>query len=102
MSTVSGRRTWRHRAADQSGQVIDISIQVLPTDKRGPRRCCEQACRPRRVPSRWTPTAPVCTRRTLDELLPDDCHVSDRYADNKADADRGRLKARLRPMRGLK
>jgi IS6 family transposase len=29
-------------------------------------------------------------------------HVTERYANNSVEADHGRLKARLRPMRGLK
>jgi hypothetical protein len=37
----------------------------------------------------------------LDELLPGACHVTEQYANNTVEADHGRLKARLRPMRGL-
>ena len=40
--------------------------------------------------------------RVLDELLPEVHHVDARYANNRVEADHGRLKARLRPMRGLK
>jgi IS6 family transposase len=38
----------------------------------------------------------------LDALLPATCHVVEQYATNPIEADHGRLKARLRPMRGLK
>jgi IS6 family transposase len=38
----------------------------------------------------------------LDELLPSACHVMQQYAYNPVEADHGRLKSRLRPMRGLK
>ena len=38
----------------------------------------------------------------LEELLPTAWHRSDRYANNRVEADHGRLKARLAPMRGLK
>ena len=38
----------------------------------------------------------------LDGLLPAAWHRSDRYANNRVECDHGRLKARLRPMRGLK
>jgi transposase-like protein len=41
-------------------------------------------------------------RRVLDELLPSACHVVEQYANNPVESDHGRLKARLRPMRGLK
>jgi len=40
--------------------------------------------------------------RLVDELVPAAAHVTDRYANNRVEADHGRLKARLRPMRGLK
>jgi IS6 family transposase len=38
----------------------------------------------------------------LDELLPAAWHRTEPYANNHIEADHGRLKARLRPMRGLK
>jgi transposase-like protein len=38
----------------------------------------------------------------LEEPLPGAWHRTDRYANNHIEADHGRLKARLRPMRGLK
>jgi hypothetical protein len=38
----------------------------------------------------------------LEELLPAAWHRTDRYANNDIDADHGRLKVWLRPMRGLK
>lgn len=38
--------------------------------------------------------------RVPDQLLPGACHVTDRYANKPVDADHGRLKARLRTVRG--
>ncbi len=40
--------------------------------------------------------------RILDELVPTALHDTEQYANNRVEADHGRLKARLRPMRGLK
>ncbi len=40
--------------------------------------------------------------RAVDELLPAARHDTRQYANNRVEADHGRLKARLRPMRGLK
>ncbi len=40
--------------------------------------------------------------RVLDELVPGALHATKQYANNGVEADHGRLKARLRPMRGLK
>jgi transposase-like protein len=38
----------------------------------------------------------------LDELIPSALHTAEQYANNPAEAGHGRLKARLRPARGLK
>src|SRR6266516_3768793 len=38
----------------------------------------------------------------IDEHTPAALHVTEQYANNIIEADHGRLKARLRPMRGLK
>ena len=40
--------------------------------------------------------------RVLDELVAAACHITDQYGNNLIEADHGRLKARLQPMRGLK
>ena len=48
-----------------------------------------------------TDKAPVYPA-VLEELLPAAWHRTDRYANNRVECDHGRLKSRLRPMRGLK
>jgi transposase, IS6 family len=48
-----------------------------------------------------TDRAPVYPR-VIDELAPAARHVLEQYSNNRVEADHGRLKARLRPMRGLK
>jgi hypothetical protein len=48
-----------------------------------------------------TDRAPVYPR-VLDELAPSALRTFEQYANNPIEADHGRLKARLRPMRGLK
>jgi IS6 family transposase len=40
--------------------------------------------------------------RVLDELVTAACHVTEQYGNNLIEADHGRLKSRLRAMRGLK
>jgi IS6 family transposase len=40
--------------------------------------------------------------RVIDELTPASRHVTEQYCNNRVEADHGRLKSRLRPMRGLK
>jgi transposase-like protein len=37
----------------------------------------------------------------VDDVLPDALPVTDRWCNNRVEADHGRLKARLRPMRSL-
>jgi hypothetical protein len=44
------------------------------------------------------PTYPL----VVEKLVPAAWHRTDRYANNRIEADHGRLKARLRPMRGLR
>ena len=39
--------------------------------------------------------------RVVEELRPDAMHVTEQFANNRVEADHARLKARLRPMRGL-
>ena len=38
----------------------------------------------------------------IEELIPDGFHNTEQYANNRVECDHGRLKSRLRPMRGLK
>jgi transposase-like protein len=40
--------------------------------------------------------------RVVDDLLPEVLHATSQYANNPIECDHGRLKARLRPMRGLR
>jgi transposase, IS6 family len=52
---------------------------------------------PVEVTTDQAPVYPV----VLEELLPAAWHRTDRYANNRVECDHGRLKSRLRPMRGL-
>jgi len=98
---VAGRWTYPCRAIDQFGQVID----VLASEKRdlaAARRFFTQALAHGRRPVEVTTDRAPAYPRVLDEQLPAAHHIDTRYANNTIEADRGRLKARLRPMRGLK
>ena len=73
----------------------------MPATRRFFTRVLEHAPRPAEV---TTDQAPAYLR-VLDELLPAACHVMElmeQYANNAIENDHGRLKARLRPMRGVK
>jgi IS6 family transposase len=98
---VSGRWVYLYRAIDQFGQVIDVLVaekRDLAATRRFFTRALEYGPSPTEVNTDRTPTYP----RVLDELLPAACHVTEQYTNNPIEADHGRLKSRLRPMRGLK
>ena len=99
---VAGRWRYVYRAIDQFGQVIDVFVSPR-RDSAAARRFFERAIGatkilPSEVVTDLAPTYPV----VLEELLPTAWHRTDRYANNRIEADHGRLKARLRPMRGLR
>ena len=98
---VAGRWVYLYRAIDQFGQVIDVLAsekQDLAATRRFFTQALEHGPRPAEVSTDRAPAYP----RVLDELLPSACHVTEQYANNAVEADHGRLKSRLRPMRGLK
>jgi IS6 family transposase len=98
---VAGRWVYFYRAIDQYGQVIDVLVSEkrdLATTRRFFSRALEHGARPTEVTTDRAPAYP----RVLDEVLPAACHVVEQYANNSIESDHGRLKSRLRPMRGLK
>jgi transposase, IS6 family len=98
---VAGRWVYLYRAIDQFGQVIDVLVSEkrdLAATRRFFIRALEHGIRPSEV---TTDRAPAY-QRVLEELLPAACHVMEQYANNPVESDHGRLKARVRPMRGLK
>ena len=99
---VGGRWRYVYRAIDQFGQVIDVFVSVQ-RDATAARRFFEQAIGTTKV----APVEVVTDRAAtypivLDELPPVPWHRTEQYANNRVEADHGRLKSRLRPMRGLK
>ena len=98
---VRGRWRYLYRAVDQFGQVIDVLLS--PTrDKKAARRFFTRALAGATAPAEVTTDRAAAYPRVLDELLPAAQHVTVPYANNRVEADHGRLKARLRPMRGIK
>ena len=98
---VAGQWTYLHRAVDQYGQVIDVVLSVR-RDLAAARRFFTRALRAGTVPAEVTTDRAPVYPRVLDELIPAALHTVEQYANNPIEADRGRLKARLRPMRALK
>jgi transposase-like protein len=99
---VAGRWRYAYRAIDQSGQVIDVLVSTH-RDVKAARRFFQRAigitkATPVEVVTDRAPVYPL----VLEELLPAAWHCTDQYANNRIEADHGRVKARLRSMRGLK
>ena len=99
---VAGRWRYVYRAIDQFGQVIDVFVSPR-RDATAARRFFGRAIGTTKVTpvEVITDQAPVYPA-VLEELLPAAWHRTERYANNRVEADHGRLKARLGPMRGLK
>ena len=98
---VSGWWAYLYRAVDQHGQVIDILLSIT-RDLTAARRLFTRAPRAGVIPAEVTTDRAPAYPRGLDELIPSALHTVEQYASNPVEADHGRLKARLRPMRGLK
>ena len=98
---VAGMWTYLYRAVDQYGQVIDVLLSGR-RDLAAARRFFTRALRSGTVPVEVTTDRAPAYPRVLDELIPSALHIVEQYANNPIEADHGRLKARLRPMRGLK
>jgi transposase-like protein len=98
---VARRWIYLYRAIDQYGQVIDVLVSEkrdLAATRRFFTRALEQVPRPSEVSTDRAPAYP----RVLDELAPAARHIVEQHANNPIETDHGRLKARLRPMRGLR
>jgi IS6 family transposase len=98
---VSGRWRYLYRAVDQYGQVIDVLLSDR-RDTAAARRFFTRALAHGPVPVEVTTDKAPAYLRVLDELVPAAAHVTEQYSNNRVEADHGRLKSRLRPMRGLK
>lgn len=98
---VAGRGTYLYRAVDQFGQVIDVLLSAR-RDAAAARNLFAQALRFGPVPVEVTTDRAPVYARVVDDLARGNRHVTKQYANNVIEADHGRLKSRLRRMRGLK
>jgi transposase-like protein len=98
---MAGRWRYLYRAVDQYGQVIDVLLSEQ-RDTTAARRFFARALAQGPVPVEVTTDKAGAYLRVIDELVPAAAHVTQQYANNLVEADHGRLKAWLRPMRGLK
>ena len=94
---------WRYvyRAVDQHGQVIDVFVSKR-RNVAAATNFFEMMLAGRERPTDVTTDLAAPLLRVVDELLPDVLHDTTQYANNRIECDHGRLKSRLRPMRGLR
>jgi transposase-like protein len=86
---------------DQHGQVIDVFVS-RNRDIASARRFFTTVLSAHRSPAEVITDQAPALANVIDELIPAAFHNTGQYANNRCECDRGRLKARLRPMRGLK
>jgi transposase-like protein len=99
---VAGQWRYAYRVVDQFGQVTDVFVSPR-RDANAARRFFKRAIdatkvAPAEVVTDQAATYPI----VLEELAPAAWHRTEQYANNRIEADHGRLKSRLQPMRGLK
>jgi transposase, IS6 family len=99
---IAGRWRYLYRAVDQFGQVIDVYLSarrdITAAKQFFTRAIHTTGVVPVEVVTDRAATYPA----VVAEVLPGAFHNVEQYANNAVEGDHGRLKARLRPMRGLK
>ena len=86
---------WRslYRAIDRFGQVIDVLV-ARKRDKTAARRFCAGALAAATSPTEVSTDRAPAYPRIVEDVLPGALHVTVTYANNRVEADQGRLKAR--------
>ena len=98
---VNGIWRYVYRAVDQHGQVIDVLVS-RNRDIASARKFFTMSLRAHRTPTEVITDRAAALANVIDELIPAAFHNTGQYENNRCEADHGRLKSRLRPMRGLK
>jgi IS6 family transposase len=98
---VAGVWRYVYRAVDEHGQVIDVLLSRR-RDIAAARRFFAAALVAQGEPVEVVTDGAAALAYVIVELMPDAVHNTEQYANNRVECDHGRLKARLRPMRGLK
>jgi transposase-like protein len=98
---VAGKWRYVYRAVDQYGQIIDVYVSAR-RDTRAARGFFASALAAHGEPVEVVTDRAPALRAAIDELMRGAFHNTEQYANNRIECDHGRLKARLRPMRGLK
>ena len=98
---VAGQWRYVYRAVDEHGQVIDVFVSPR-RNIAAARRFFGAALTGHGEPNEVITDLAQALETVIEELIPDAFHNTEQYANNCVECDHGRLKARLRPMRGLK
>jgi IS6 family transposase len=98
---VAGVWRYVYRAVDQHGQVIDVFVSKR-RNVAAATKFFEMMLAGRERPTDVTTDLAASLLRVVDDLLSEVLHDTAQYANNRIEWDHGRLKARLRPMRGLR
>ena len=98
---VAGRWRYAYRAVDEHSQVIDVLVSRR-RDITAARRFFAAAIDAHGEPGEVVTDRAAALAYVIVELMPDALQNTAQYANNRIECDHGRLKARLRPMRGLK
>ncbi len=98
---VAGKWRYVYRAVDEHGQVIDVFVSVR-RNIAASRSFFTAALAAHGEPEEIIPDLAEALETAIEHLMPDVFHNTDQYANNPVECDHGRLKSRLRPMRGLK
>jgi transposase-like protein len=93
-----------HRAVDGQGQFIVVFVSKQRDTKTATRffSSAVSAISAHGAPTEVTTDRSPTLARVITEPLPLALHDTTQYANNLVEADHGRLKARLRPLSGLK
>ncbi len=98
---VAGVWRYVYRAVDQHGQVIDVNVSKR-RNVDAATRFFETMLAGRDGPREVTTDLAAPLLRVVDDLLPEVLQDTTQFANNRIECDHGQLKARLRPMRGLR
>jgi IS6 family transposase len=98
---VAGKWRYVYRAIDERGQVIDVFVSPR-RNIAAARTFFKRALLAHGEPDEVVTDLAQALETVIEELIPDAFHNTEQHANNRVECDHGRLKARLRPMRGLK
>lgn len=98
---VNGSWRYVYRAGDQHGQVIDVLVSSR-RDSAAATRFFARVLEAHGTPGEITTDKAHALATAIEAGVPEARHNTEQYANNRVESDHARLKARLRPMRGLK